>query len=125
MHVIMMKDSSNATLDAKEAVVKQGFARLNDQELEAKSSKELIENENENEISGVMITTTSSLDYAAARACISREKYVASRQEFLRGYKLKKKENVGRKTKKWFKDNKPQNPLRFIVLLCVKLDVHH
>ncbi|GMN29756.1 hypothetical protein TIFTF001_002552 [Ficus carica] len=78
--------------------------------------------------------TTSSLESAAQKACISREKYVASRQEFLRSYNLtptpeaaaeKKKVSVGNRTKKWFKDNKPNNPLRFMVL-CVapKLDVN-
>ncbi|GMN29755.1 hypothetical protein TIFTF001_002550 [Ficus carica] len=77
--------------------------------------------------------TTSSLESAARKACISPEKYVASRQEFLRTYHLttttttagKKKESVGNRTKKWFKDNKPKNRLRFIVLcMAAKLDVH-
>ncbi|EXB72721.1 hypothetical protein L484_004301 [Morus notabilis] len=99
------------TLVAHETVVKVGFAQWHEEE-------PILEDQDE-KISAVMITT-NSLDSAAAKARISREKYFASRQQFLRSYKLTKEESVGRKIKVWFKNNKPQNPIRFVILCMAK-----
>lgn len=96
------------TLVAREAVAQVGFAQWHEEEPMEEDEKN----------SAVLIT--NSLDSAAAKACISREKYFASRQEFLRSYKFTKKESVGRKTKEWFKNNKPQNPIRFMILCTAK-----
>ena len=60
--------------------------------------------------------TKSSLDSAAERSCVSREKYAASRQKFLMSYKLSPAttsegqiESVGMRNKKWLmKKNKPK-----------------
>ncbi|GMN29739.1 hypothetical protein TIFTF001_002539 [Ficus carica] len=70
---------------------------------------------------------SSSLDSAAEKACLSGEKYVASRQEVLRSSNdLKKEKTVGKKTKKSLNRSSSflESTLRSMVLCTAKIDVH-